>query len=125
MLVEDYLEIVRRFQGENLVELGIARGGSVALTALAAPPRKLVAIDLDPDPVQPLDELIAERGIDQRVRLYYGVDQADRARLADIVEDEFGDEPLGLVIETRRTCSPRPVRHSRRSSRGCVRVACS
>ena len=99
VLVEDYLEIVRRFQGENLVELGIARGGSVALTALAAPPRKLVAIDLDPDPVQPLDELIAERGIDQRVRLYYGVDQADRARLADIVEDEFGDEPLGLVID--------------------------
>jgi predicted O-methyltransferase YrrM len=98
-LVEEYLELVRRFQGENLVELGIASGGSVALTALAAPPRKLVAIDLDPDRVEALDELIAERGIDEWVRLYYGTDQADRGRLAEIVEHEFGDEPLGLVID--------------------------
>jgi cephalosporin hydroxylase len=99
VMVEEYLEIVERFRGDNVVELGIASGGSVALTALAAPPRKLVAIDLDPDRVEPLDELIAERGIGERVRLYHGVDQADRARLAKIAEDEFGDEPLGLVID--------------------------
>jgi cephalosporin hydroxylase len=98
-LVEEYLEIVRRFQGENLVELGIASGGSVALTALVATPGKLVAIDLDPDRVHPLDELIAERGIGDRVRVYYGIDQADQMRLADIVQDEFGEEPLGLVID--------------------------
>jgi cephalosporin hydroxylase len=98
-MIEEYLGIVERFRGENLVELGIASGGSVALTALVAPPRKLVAIDLEQDRVEALDELIAERGLGERVRLYYGVDQADRARLADIVEDEFGDEPLGLVID--------------------------
>jgi predicted O-methyltransferase YrrM len=99
VMVEEYLDIVQPFRGDNVVELGIASGGSVALTALVAPPRKLVAIDLDPDRVQPLDELIAERGFGERVRLYYGVDQGDRARLAKIVEDEFGDEPLGLVID--------------------------
>ena len=99
IMVEEYLETVERFRGDNVVELGIASGGSVALTALVAPPRKLVAIDLEPDRVDALDELIADHGLGERVRLHYGVDQADRARLAEIVEDEFGDEPLGLVID--------------------------
>jgi hypothetical protein len=98
-MIEEYLGIVERFRGENLVELGIASGGSVALTALIAPPRKLVAFDLKPDRVQALDELIADRGLGERIRPHYGVDQADRTRLADIVEDEFGDEPLGLVVD--------------------------
>ena len=97
--IETYLEMVERFQGENFVELGIAFGGSPALTALVAPPRKLVAIDLKTERVEALDELIAERGLGERVRLHYGVDQADRDRLAAILDEEFGDEPLGLVID--------------------------
>ena len=43
--------------------------------------------------------MIAERGLGERVRLHYGVDQADPERLATILDDEFGDEPLGLVID--------------------------
>ncbi len=97
--IETYLEMVERFQDENFVELGIAFGGSPALTALVAPPRKLVAIDLKTDRVEALDELIAERGLGERVRLHYGVDQADREGLAAILHEEFGDEPLGLVID--------------------------
>ena len=97
--IEGYLQMVERFQGENFVELGIAFGGSPALTALVAPPRKLVAVDLKADRVEALDELIAERGLGERVRLHYGVDQADRERLSTILDDEFGDEPLGLVID--------------------------
>jgi predicted O-methyltransferase YrrM len=97
--IETYLEMVERFQGENFVELGISFGGSVALTALVAPPRKLAAVDLKTDRVEALDELIAERGLGERVRLHYGVDQADRDRLAAILDEEFGDEPLGLVID--------------------------
>jgi predicted O-methyltransferase YrrM len=97
--IEAYLEMVERFQDENFVELGIASGGSPALTALVAPPRKLVAIDLETERVAALDELIAERGLGERVRLHYGVDQADRERLVAILDDEFGDQPLGLVID--------------------------
>jgi cephalosporin hydroxylase len=98
-MVEQYLETVERFRDENLVELGIASGGSVALTALAAQPRKLLALDLEPNRVEALDELIADRDLGERIRLHYGVDQADRERLAAIVEEEFGDESLGLVID--------------------------
>jgi predicted O-methyltransferase YrrM len=97
--IDAYLEMVERFQDENFVELGIAFGGSVALAALVAPPRKLVALDLKTDRVEALDELIAERGLGERVRLHYGVDQADRDRLAAILDEEFGEEPLGLVID--------------------------
>ena len=97
--IETYLEMVERFQGENVVELGIAFGGSAALTALVAPPRKLVAVDLKTDRVEALDELIAERGLGERVRLHYGVDQGDRDGLAAILDEEVGDEPLGLVID--------------------------
>ena len=97
--IEAYLEIVQRFRDDNFVEFGIASGGSVALTALLAPPRKLVAFDLAPERVGALDLLVTERGLDERIRLHYGVDQANQERLAAILEDEFGDEPLGLVID--------------------------
>jgi predicted O-methyltransferase YrrM len=97
--IEALLEIVASFQGENFVELGVAFGGSSALMALVAAPRKLVAVDLKPDRVEALDELIAERGLGERIRLHYGVDQADREQLAAIIDDELGDEPLGLVID--------------------------
>jgi predicted O-methyltransferase YrrM len=97
--IEAYLEMVERFHGENFVELGIEFGGSAALTALVAPPRKLVAVDLKTERIEALDELIAERGLRERVRRHYGVDQADRERLASILDDEFGDELLGLVID--------------------------
>jgi predicted O-methyltransferase YrrM len=97
--VKEYLEIIERFDGDNFVELGIGSGGSVALSALVALPRKLVAIDLGPDRIEALDELIAQRGLSERVRLYYATDQADQRQLGSILDDEFGDEPLGLVVD--------------------------
>jgi predicted O-methyltransferase YrrM len=97
--IQGYLEMIERFHGENFVELGIAFGGSVALMGLVASPRKLVAVDLKSDRVEALDELVVERGLGERVRLHYGVDQGDRERLASILDDEFGNEPLGLVID--------------------------
>jgi predicted O-methyltransferase YrrM len=98
-LVEGYLAIFDRFPEANVVELGIMEGGSVALAALAATPRKVVALELEPERVDALDTLIARHGLDQRVRPYYGVDQSDRARLGAILADEFGDEHLDLVID--------------------------
>src|SRR5215207_1314272 len=79
-LVEDYLAVFNRFQAANVVELGIMEGGSVALAALAARPRKMVAFELEPERVEALDALIAGHRLDQTVRPYYGVDQSDRGR---------------------------------------------
>jgi predicted O-methyltransferase YrrM len=97
--VEDLLSVFDRFPDAKVVELGIMEGGSTVLAALAGRVRKLVAIELEPARVGALDEVIVRKGLDQRVRPYYGVDQSDRARLNEIVADEFGEEQLDLVID--------------------------
>jgi predicted O-methyltransferase YrrM len=97
--VESLLSVLDRFPDANVVELGIMEGGSTALAALAARPRRLVAIELEPERVAALDALIARERLDQRVRPYYGVDQSDRGRLGAIVAEEFGEEQLDLVVD--------------------------
>jgi predicted O-methyltransferase YrrM len=98
-LVEDYLAVFDDFPDANMVELGIMDGGSVALAALAASPAKLVALELDEERVAALDDLLARLGLTERIHAYYGVDQADRTRLRAIVDDEFGDQQLDLVVD--------------------------
>ena len=82
-LVEQYVDLCRTFCGSSIVELGIAAGGSTAFLTLLAEPRKLVAFELDPEPVTALSELIEARQLTSSVRPYYGVDQADRRRLRE------------------------------------------
>ena len=84
---------------DHVVELGIFKGGSTAFLLQVLRPRKLVAIDVQPEPVGPLEAFVADRGLDDVVSLHWGVDQADRARLSAIVEEEFGGEQLDLVID--------------------------
>jgi predicted O-methyltransferase YrrM len=98
-LVEDYLAVFDDFPDANMVELGIMDGGSVALAALAATPAKLVALELEERRVAALDDLLEREGLTQRIRPYYGVDQADRDRLRTIVDDEFGNQDLDLVVD--------------------------
>jgi len=96
-LTRDYLALAEGAEG-NIVELGIFQGGSAALMALVAKPARIVVIDLC-EPVELLDRFIAERSLDAVLRPHYGVDQADRPALAAIMDDEFGDERLDLVID--------------------------
>ena len=42
-----YTDLCRTFEGGAIVELGVAAGGSTALLALLARPRKLVAVELN------------------------------------------------------------------------------
>ena len=98
-MIDRYREVLAGFPRPRLVELGIAYGGSVALFSLIAEPERFLAVDLSPEPLAQLDEFIAERGLGDRVVCRYGVDQGDRAELARIVEDVFGDEPLDLVFD--------------------------
>jgi predicted O-methyltransferase YrrM len=83
----------------RLVELGIFKGGSAALLALLASPKKLTAIELMADPVVALEEFIAAEGLGDVVAAYYGVDQGDERPLSAIVDGDHGDEPLDLVID--------------------------
>lgn len=98
-LIERYRALCERFAGGTFVELGIAEGGSTALMALWARPRRLVAVDLEPRPLGALAEFIAGRGIDDAVRPRYGVDQGDRALLQRIVADDLDGGPIDVVVD--------------------------
>lgn len=98
-LVELYVDLSTRFQQGNVVELGIAAGGSTALLSLLTHPRRLVSCELDGEPVAALTEFIERRGLGSVIRPYYGVDQADRARLTEIVDAELPGQVLDLVID--------------------------
>jgi hypothetical protein len=90
----------RHFAGaQRVLEVGIFKGGSVALFHRLFRPTKLVAIELSSEPVAALAEYVARHGVSDVIRPYYGVDQADGARLQDIVCDEFGSEGIDLVVD--------------------------
>ena len=97
-LVRDYAEILRSFRGGSIIEVGIASGGSVALMSLLAAPERLVAIELSDERVEALDRLLAARGLSDRVKPFYGIDQADRQRLESLVTSEFDDQ-IDLIID--------------------------
>ena len=98
-LVDHYREVCREVAGGTIFELGIAEGGSTALFALLAKPRKIIAVDLEPQPLVALSEFAAAHGLSEVVRPYYGVDQSDHKRLSEIVAAELGDDPLDLVVD--------------------------
>jgi predicted O-methyltransferase YrrM len=98
-LIARYVEICKDFRHGAIVELGIFAGGSTALISLLAQPRKLVACELDEQPVPALTEFIRAHGVSDVVRPFYGVNQADRVRLAEILDAEFPGQRLDLVID--------------------------
>jgi len=98
-LVDYYRQICARFERPAIFELGIAEGGSTALFALLAKPNKLVAVDLEAQPLPALAEFAESHGMADIVKPYYGVDQSDRRRLHEIYDREFGGGPLDLVVD--------------------------
>lgn len=99
-LVERYREMcLGPWKGGAIFELGIAEGGSTAFLALLAEPSKLIAVDLEPQGLPALSEFIDTHALSDVVRPYYGVNQADRARLGEIIDAELGGELLDVVID--------------------------
>lgn len=98
-MIECELDAVQGHQVNNVVEIGIWQGGSVVLLDLVLSPRKLVALEYSDRDLPHLDTYISARGKTDTVRLFKGVNQADSARLRQIVQQEFGDEPIDLVID--------------------------
>jgi hypothetical protein len=97
--VEEYERLVDERSPQNIVEVGVYHGASTALLAEVARPKKLVAFDIAETRSPALDEWVRGRGLEQRVVAEFGIDQADAARLADVVDREFANEQLDLVID--------------------------
>jgi predicted O-methyltransferase YrrM len=97
--VEAFVDLVTPFTGSRIVELGIKAGGSTALLAQLVRPANLVAVDITSEAPRNFERFLDAHDLRDRVRPYYGVDQADGRRLAGIVTKEFEGEPIDLVID--------------------------
>jgi predicted O-methyltransferase YrrM len=98
-MVDRMIELVAELKPKRIVELGIFKGGSTAFLAALAQPDRLTAIELSPEPVQPLAQLIEARGLDSTVVPHYGIDQGDAAQLAAVIDADHAGEPLDLVVD--------------------------
>jgi len=101
-LVDQYLQFWSSREGlptEHILEIGIYDGGSVAFWFENFQPRKHVAIDLErKDDSEYFKWYVASRGLQDRLKTYWGVDQADGERLREIVHREFSG-PLDLIVD--------------------------
>ena len=83
---------------ETMVEVGIHRGGSTAYFFELLAPRCLVALDIEErDRAERLERWIDEHGRRGRIETFYGVDQADTARLDEICRSMFGNGLIDLI----------------------------
>jgi predicted O-methyltransferase YrrM len=98
-MVEDVVKLRDASSIKNIVDIGIFKGGSVALYALVFEPKKLVAIEYKSDRVGPLDGFVSNRGLEQIVKSYYGTDQSDTPRVSEIMKSEFSGQAIDLVVD--------------------------
>lgn len=93
-----YESLVAELAPRRVVELGIDQGGStVFLSRLCSELDRLLALDIGDLPAGLLRYL--ETGDGAAITAQGGVDQSDRARVASLVDDAFGDERLDLVVD--------------------------
>lgn len=98
-LIGRYVELADRFQGANIVELGIAAAGGTALLSLLARPRALICCELNSDPVDALTKFVEEHGLTSVVRAFYGIDQGDRSSLGAAIDSVIPGQAIDLVID--------------------------
>jgi predicted O-methyltransferase YrrM len=98
-MIEAFLEHTGRQAFRNVLEIGIARGGSTIWLNELLNPGKLVAVDISTNPVEALEKYRMESGRARQVITYYGVDQKDEPKLRHICAAEFADEGIDLIID--------------------------
>ena len=99
--MERYVALIADLKPQRIFELGILQGGNTLFFAELARPRRIAAIDRLPleSFKRKLQGYVGSAGLADVVRLYGEVDQADRLRLAGIVDEAFGGAALDLVVD--------------------------
>jgi SAM-dependent methyltransferase len=97
-LVEDLVEHAPK-KAKNILDLGICKGGSIALCNELFSPKRLVGVDKRSERVDLLDKYAAKQSFPDAIRLHYDTFQDDPEALSSILRDDFRDEPLDLVVD--------------------------
>jgi len=98
-MIDQLVDHVETHKPSTILELGSFIGGSTALLAELAPDSVVVALELNPKPPELLERYLDRTGNRSRVHAHYGVDQADRAAVQQIIETDFGGRSIDLVID--------------------------
>jgi SAM-dependent methyltransferase len=98
-MVSAYYQLGQKTRIQNIVDLGIFKGGSAALFHRLFNPRRLLALDIREDRVAALDAYIQAQSAAAALRPFYGYDQADGPRLQRLIADQFEGTPLDLVVD--------------------------
>jgi hypothetical protein len=93
--VQTYARIKAELQpsAANILEVGVARGGSTAFLHRFFDAERVVGIEIKPDPPIPLERYRASAR--DAIRMHYGVSQADCEAVTKIIEAEF---PTGIAL---------------------------
>jgi O-methyltransferase len=108
--VDIYRGLLQELQPQRILEIGFFQGGMPLFLADMLAPEKVVGIDY----LQPSDALrtmIASARLQDTIKLHGGVLQDDTQTLRKIVEAEFADQPLDLIIDD--------ASHEYENSKGC------
>lgn len=100
-MIDRLVNLLDRVRPDRILELGVAQGGSAALMNELAHPARLVTLDrrgLDEAP-KALFDYISDRDLGDVLRPVYGVNQADAPALSAVLDGEFGDQMIDLVID--------------------------
>jgi cephalosporin hydroxylase len=108
--LDQYATMLADQRPQNMLEFGIFQGGSPALFALWFDLQRFVGIDICP-PVEPFEKFCRTHPIGERIHSYYGVSQTEAGRVKEIVQAEFGETPVDVIVDdashtyrfTRRT----------------------
>ncbi len=98
-MVERLIGWLDELRPSRIVDIGVFKGGSAVLLNEYCTPAKLVAIERNALPCEPLDRYLETGGFGESVRIHYGVDQSDLETLEELYEDDFGAHCLDLVID--------------------------
>lgn len=98
-MLERYQQLIQDLKPKHIFELGIWRGGSCVFFHELAKAEKLVAVDLSDQRIPAVDEYTHIRGLEESLRLFYGVNQADADTLRRIAREEFPGGAIDLVID--------------------------
>lgn len=97
-IIERYLTFLAAHKPKHILELGVYRGGGIPFIQLLAKPKRLLSLELSPNRLEPIDRFIADQGLQDSVRMEFGVDQGDTETVRRIVTEHFGEDRLLQVV---------------------------
>ena len=95
--IEKYIELGRGFSPKTIFELGFGLGGSTVFFDKLFEPGRISAIDISTSKIHQLEDYLLQHS--KFMNFHYGVKQSDISKLGKIIEKDFLNSPIDLVID--------------------------